>query len=102
MSTPYTTPNRIPDHPVGDELGLSVFATSLALPTLTITLMKKASTTATDTSDRVSWTRVEICTPKYSTTKMRSANSRLQPHTGNGDDELKMPGIFGSDVKNVS
>ena len=81
---------------------MNVFATSLALPTSTITLMKKASTTTTDTSDSVSCTRVEICTPKYSTTKISSANSRLQPHTGRGDDELKMPGIFGSDVKNVS
>ena len=67
-----------------------------------MTLMKKASTTTADTSARVSCTRVEIRTPKYRTTKISAAKTRLQPQTGSGDSALNTPGTAGSDVKIVS
>ena len=89
----------MPDQLVVDEFGLNAVATSLSLPTSMITLMKKASTTAADTSASVNCTRVEICTPKYSTTKTSSANSALQAQTGRGDSALNTPGTVGSDVK---
>ena len=87
---------------MGDEDGLNASATSFALPRSTITLMKNASTTATDTSARVSCTRVEICTPKYRTTKIKMEKTRLHPQTGNGDFTPMTPGTDGSGVKIVS
>ena len=47
-----------------------------------MTVTKKISTTAIEISASVSWTRVEICTPKYSTANNPSAKIVSQSQIG--------------------
>jgi hypothetical protein len=78
ISTPYRTPKRIPLNPPGEGVGSNALARSLSPPRSTITVMKKIRTTTTEISASVSCTRVEICTPKYSTAN--SPSVRIASH----------------------
>ncbi len=82
-STPYSTPKKMPDQPSDAEDGLNG-ATLLAEPSLTMTVMKKISTTSIDTRARASWLRVDSRTPKYRNTATSAISSTVQAQDGSG------------------
>ena len=91
MRTPYSTPKRMPLKPPSG-VGSNAFTKSLSPPRSMITVMKKINRTAIEISASVSWTRVEIWTPKYRTANSRTANTTSHSQMGSGDSASKING----------
>src|SRR5258708_12783483 len=86
ISTPYSTPKKMPDQPSAAEDGLNGL-TLFADPSLTITKMKNTPTTSIEISASASWLRVEIRTPKYKIPAIRAIRTAVHAQDGSGRSE---------------
>ena len=83
ISTPYSTPKKMPDQPKAEDEGLKGLRL-FAEPSLTITKMKNAPTTTIEISASASWLRVEIRTPKYKMPAISAISRAVHAQEGSG------------------